>query len=208
MQGDLPPSSKVTGVKCSAAARNASLPAAALPTLPELKGRIFVGIKYNHDAASVSLSIALRTTEDKIFVETVDCRETRAGNGWMIAFLHSLSGHAKRIVVDGANGQNLMAEAMKEARLQRPYLPTVKEIITANAFFEQQVFTGGICHMGQPALAQAVENCEHRAIGSNGGFGYRAILDGVDISLLDSAVLACWAAEEFKEKPCTQKMNY
>ncbi|MDY4488769.1 MAG: terminase [Candidatus Limivicinus sp.] len=179
-----------------------------LPTLPELKGRIFVGIKYNHDAASVSLSIALRTTEDKIFVETVDCRETRAGNGWMIAFLHSLSGHAKRIVVDGANGQNLMAEAMKEARLQRPYLPTVKEIITANAFFEQQVFTGGICHMGQPALAQAVENCEHRAIGSNGGFGYRAILDGVDISLLDSAVLACWAAEEFKEKPCTQKMNY
>lgn len=176
--------------------------------LPVLKGRLFVGIKYNHDAASVSMSIAVRTEEDRIFVEAVDCRETKAGNGWMISFLHALSGHAKRIVIDGANGQNLMAEAMKDAKLQRPYLPTVKEIITANAFFEQCVFSGTLCHMGQPALAQAVENCEHRAIGSNGGFGYSAILDGVDISLLDSAVLACWAAEEFKDRPNKQKMNY
>lgn len=178
------------------------------PVLPVLKGRMFVGIKYNHDAASVSLSIAVRTEDDRIFLETVDRRDTKAGNGWIIAFLRSVAGHAKRIVVDGANGQKILADEMKDAKIQRPYMPTVKEIITANAFFEQSLYAGRLCHMGQPALAQVVENCEHRAIGSNGGFGYRAILDGTDISLMDSAILACWAAEEFKERPNKQKVNY
>ena len=73
--------------------------------------------------------------------------------------------------------------------------------------FEQQVFAETICHMGQPALQQIVENCDHRAIGSNGGFGYKSILDGADISILDSAVLAVWAAENFKERPSKQKMS-
>lgn len=178
------------------------------PALPVLKGRMYVGIKYNHDAASVSLAIAIRTEDDRIFTEVIDRRETKAGNDWIIAFLKSVAGHAKRIIVDGANGQQLLSDEMHDAKIQRPYLPTVKEVIAANAFFEASVFAGRICHMGQPALSQVVENCEHRAIGSNGGFGFRSILDGADISLMDSAILAIWAAEEFKEKVHTQKVNY
>lgn len=176
-------------------------------SLPELKGRLFVGVKYNNDAESVSLSVAARTVDDRIFVETVDCRETRVGNDWIVSFLRKLAGHAKRIVVDGANGQELLARELKDAKVQSPYLPKVKEIIAAHAFFEQQVFAETICHMGQPALQQIVENCDHRAIGSNGGFGYKSILDGADISILDSAVLAVWAAENFKERPSKQKMS-
>ncbi len=176
--------------------------------LPKLKGRLFVGIKYNHDAASVSLAVAVRTDDGKIFVEVVDRRDVRSGNAWIIDFLHHLSGHAKRIVVDGANGQQLLADEMKEAKIQRPVLPTVKQVIAANAFFEASVFAGKLCHMGQPALSQVVENCEHRAIGSNGGFGYRSILEGADISLMDCVILAAWAAEEFRDKPNKQKVNY
>ena len=176
--------------------------------LPKLKGRIYVGIKYNHDAASVSLAIAVRTEDNKIFIEVVDRRDTRSGDTWIIDFLRQLAGHAKRIIVDGANGQQLLADEMREAKIQRPVLPTVKQVITANAFFEASVFAGRLCHMGQPALSQVVENCEHRAIGSNGGFGYRSILDGADISLMDSVILAAWAAEEYKEKPNKQKVNY
>lgn len=176
--------------------------------LPALKGRMFIGIKYNHDAASVSLAIAIRTEDDKIFLEVIDRRDTRSGDGWIIEFLHHLSGHAKRIVVDGASGQQLLADEMKDAKIQRPVQPTVKQVIAANAYFEASVFAGRLCHMGQPALSQVVENCEHRAIGSNGGFGYRSILDGADISLMDSVILAVWAAEEFKDKPNRQKVNY
>lgn len=177
------------------------------PALPVLKGRMYVGIKYAKDTPSVSLSIAVRTEDDRIFTETVDCRNTRSGNGWIIDFLRRAAGTVKRCVVDGAGGQQLLADDMKDARLPKPYMPTVKDIIAANAFFEAQLFAGKLCHMGQPALAQAVTNCEHRTIGSNGGYGFRSILDGVDISLMDSMILAVWAADEFREKPSGQKMS-
>lgn len=176
--------------------------------LPELTGRLYVGIKYNKDATNVSMAIAARTEDERIFVEAIDCRETRIGNGWIIQFLKSLAGHAKRIIVDGASGQDLLAKEMKEAKIQKPYLPTVKEVTAANAFFEAQVFGENICHMGQPSLCQIVENCDHRAIGSNGGFGYKSILEGADISLLDSVILACWGAEQFRESRTGQKISY
>lgn len=176
--------------------------------LPKLQGRLYVGIKYNREATNVSMAIAARTEDGRIFTEAIDCRETRGGNAWILQFLKSIAGHAKRIVVDGASGQELLAKEMKEEKIQRPYLPTVREVTAANAFFEAQVFGEMICHMGQPSLCQIAENCDHRAIGTNGGFGYKSILEGADISLLDAVILACWAVETFKESPSGQKMSY
>lgn len=176
--------------------------------LPKLQGRLYVGIKYNREATNVSMAIAARTEDGRIFTEAIDCRETRGGNDWILQFLKSLAGHAKRIVVDGASGQELLAKEMKAEKIQRPYLPTVREVTAANAFFEAQVFGEMICHMGQPSLCQIAENCDHRAIGTNGGFGYKSILEGADISLLDAVILACWAVETFKESPSGQKMSY
>lgn len=175
-------------------------------TLPEFTGRMYVGIKYAADSASVSMSIALHTKDGRIFVETIDRRETREGNNWIVVFLKSLAGHARRIVVDGVSGQELLAGELKDAKVQQPYFPKVREIITANAFFESQIYAEKICHMGQPALMQIVTNCDHRAIGSGGGFGFKSILDGADISILDSAILAVWAADNFQETAGKQKM--
>ena len=83
----------------------------------------------------------------------------------------------------------------------------MKEIIVINAAFEQAIYEESICHMGQPALTQAVSNCEKRAIGSNGGFGYKAIKEGIDISLLDSVAIAHWLAKETKEAR-KQRISY
>ena len=175
--------------------------------LPELTGRLYVGIKYNRAASNVSMAIAARTADGRIFTEAIDCRETRTGNGWILQFLKSLAGHAKRIIVDGASGQELLAKEMKEEKIQRPYLPTVKEVTAANAFFEAQVFGEMICHMGQPSLVQAVGNCEKRAIGSNGGFGYKALKEDIEISLLDAVAIAHWLCREAKEvRP--QRVSY
>ena len=176
------------------------------PKLPDFTGRIYVGIKYGSDTAGVSMSIALHTTDGRIFVETIDRREIREGNTWIITFLKSLAGHARRIVVDGVSGQELLAGEMKDAKIQQPYFPKVREIITANAFFESQIYAEKICHMGQPSLTQIATNCDHRAIGSGGGFGFKSILDGADITILDSAILAVWAADNFQETAGKQKM--
>ena len=47
---------------------------------------------------------------------------------------------------------------------------------------------------------QAVSNCEKRAIGTNGGFGYRAFKEDIEIALLDSIILAHWQCSLGKEK--------
>lgn len=161
------------------------------PKLPDVP-KLYFGIKYAKATANVSLSVAVKTTDDKIFVEVIDCRPVRDGNAWIIDFLRNA--HAERVVIDGAGNQSILEEEMKDAEIEcRAILPKVLEVIEANALFEKKLFEGMIIHREQPALTQAVSNCEHRAIGSGGGYGYASILEGADISLLESITLAHWA---------------
>lgn len=177
----------------------------AAKKLPKLESKLYVGIKYGHDGTNVSLAIAAKAAGGKIFVEVVDCRPTRAGNDWILEFLSQAD--VGKVVIDGANGQQLLAGEMKEEKLKAPILPTVKEIIVANAAFEQRLYAKTLCHMNQPSLTRSVSNCEKRAIGSNGGFGYRSINDTIDVSLMDSVILASWICGESKEKK-KQKISY
>lgn len=172
--------------------------------LPTLCGKLFVGVKFGFDGESVAMSIAVKAAE-QVFVETIDCRPVRDGLDWIIAFLTAAD--YESVVIDGANGQQLLANAMKDAGLKKPLLPTVKEIVLANAAFQQGFFDEKICHMGQPALVQAVSNCEKRAIGTGGGFGYRSIKDGVKIELMESMILAHWKCKTGKTKK-KQKIGY
>src|SRR5690625_3466266 len=165
--------------------------------MPKLKGKLFAGIKYGYDGTNVALSIAVKTEDDKVFVEAIDCQSLREGNGWIIHFLRNAD--IQQVVIDGANGQNILAEAMKQAGLKAPVLPTVKEIILANSMFEQALFQQTIKHKSQPSLFQVVTNCDKRNIGTSGGFGYRSQVEENDIALMDSMILAHWACAEAKE---------
>lgn len=173
--------------------------------LPELTGRLFVGIKYGHDGESVAMSIAAKTVDGRIFVEAIDCRPMRAGDSWILDFLAKAD--VESVVVDGANGQELLAQAMKKRRIKAPMLPTVKDIIMSNSAFSQAINMKQLCHMGQPSVVQIVSNCEKRAIGSNGGYGFKSILDGARVELMDSIILAHWRCSTKKESK-KQKISY
>ena len=123
---------------------------------------------------------------------------------WIINFLKSAD--IEKIVVDGASGQELLAAEMKEFGIQKPILPTVKEIITANSLWEQSIARQTLCHSDQPSLTAVVTNCDKRNIGSNGGFGYKSLYDDRDISLMDSALLAHWAC--YTTKPRKKQKSY
>lgn len=174
--------------------------------LPELTGKLFAGVKFGHDGKNAALSIAVKTADGRIFVEGIDCRPIRAGLDWIVSWLSAadLAG----VVVDGANGQASLAALMKDARLKPPVLPKLADIVAAHAAFEEDLFGGRLCHMGQPALVESATNCEKRAIGTNGGFGYRSIKEGADVALLDSVVLASWLCRERGRKKTVQKVAY
>ena len=173
--------------------------------LPKLTGQLFVGVKFGHDGNNVSLSIACKTEDSKVFVEAFGCRPVRGGIAWILNFIEKAD--VRKVAVDGKNGIGLLEDAMKTAKLGKPAVPTVSEIIKANAEFEQALTQATLVHMQQSAVMQVVSNCEKRAIGGNGGFGYRSILDGADISILDSMILAHWLCLSTKEKK-VQRVAY
>ena len=167
--------------------------------VPQFKGPLFVGIKYGNDNKNVAMSIAVRTDEGKIFVEALDCQPIRNGNHWIVGFLQSAK--VSKVVIDGAGGQNLLAsELMEGGIVKKPILPTVREIIAANSLWSQAIFQKEVCHNDQPSLSRVVTNCTTRNIGSNGGFGYRSLYEDMDISLMDSVLLAYWACYNAKPR--------
>lgn len=173
--------------------------------LPKLTGQLHVGIKFSHAGDTVALSIAAKTADGSIFVESIDDRPITGGYQWILGFLAKAD--IRAVVIDGANGQQALADAMKEMKLHAPVLPTVKDIIMAGVLFEQAISQRSICHMGQYSLAQSVTNCDKRAIGANGGFGYKSLMDDIDVSLLESVVLAHWSCSTAKERK-PQKIRY
>ena len=171
-----------------------------LDAAPKLKEgyRLFFAVKYGK-SGNVSLAVAVKTEDDKIFLEAIDCRPIREGNAWIIAYLRNP--HADTAALDGAGNQTILVDDMKDAEVKcKPLLPKVSEVVAANALFEQKLFEDQLCHRGQPALSQAATNSEHRAIGSGGGYGYASILEGADISLLESVSLAVWLCANAKER--------
>lgn len=175
--------------------------------LPERYSKKFIGVKYGIDASNVAMSIAYKAKDGKIFVECLDCRPSRIGNDWIIGILKAMT-DLGGVVVDGANGQKLLEEAMKDAGIKvKPVLPTVGNVIVANSLFEQALENATLCHKAQPSLVLSATNCEKRSIGSNGGFGYKSLTPDTEIALLDSVILAHWLASEYKEKQ-KQRVNY
>ena len=172
----------------------------AVQTLPSLKGQLFVGIKYGIDGINVSMSIAVKSDDGKIFIETIDCQSIRKGNDWIIRFLKEAD--VRQIIIDGKSGQTMLSDELKEAKIKasKIILPKVGEVITASVMFNQAMDSGTICHRNQSSLKQSACNCERRAIGSGGGYGFKSLRDEIDVSLLESAVLAHWACAVSKER--------
>ena len=170
-------------------------------TLPKFKPGIFAGVKFGKDGQNVCLSIAVKTEDNRIFVEGIDCRNQRDGNEWMISFL--IKCKVKTILVDGASGLETFQRECKEQKLKGVKAATVKEIVQASSDFETAIANKTLCHNGQPAMRQSVSNCKHRAIGSGGGYGYQTLDDDIEVALIESAVLAthaCMMAKEVKKQ--------
>ena len=174
--------------------------------LPKLKGQLFAGIKFGVDGQNAALAIAARTEDGKIFCEVVGCRPVRAGVAWILNFLTKAD--IRKAVVDGKSGTGVLLDAAKEAKVKTLETINVAQFIKANAVFDMAMEQGSFLHMQQSAVTQVVTNCERRKIGANGGLGYGSTLDGADIALLDSMILAHWICSETKAEKRKQHVYY
>ena len=174
--------------------------------LPELTGQLFAGVKFGVDGQNVALSIAARTKDGRIFCEAVDCKPIRNGIGWIIAFLKTAD--VRCSVADGKNGLDVLLDTAKSEKVKHLDAVTVAQVIKANSVFDMAMEKGSFVHMHQSAVTQVVTNCERRKIGANGGLGYQSMLEGADIALLDSMILAHWICSETKAEKKKQQVYY
>ena len=174
--------------------------------LPKLKGQLFVGVKFGHDGQNVAVAVAVRTEGDKIFSEVIGCKPIREGVLWIINFIRHAD--VNKVAVDGKNGVSVLVDTRKEMKMKRPEIATVPQVIKANSMFDMAMEHGNFIHMKQSSVTQVVTNCERRKIGANGGLGYSSSLDGADIALLDSMILAYWICAETKAEKKKQRAAY
>ena len=167
---------------------------------------MFAGIKFGIDGENAVLAIAARTEDDKIFCEVVGCRPIRDGVTWIVNFLRNAD--IRKAAVDGKNGTDVLLDACKSLKLKKPEAITVSQVIKANSVFDMAMEQGSFQHMHQSAVTQVVTNCERRKIGANGGLGYQSSLEGADIALLDSMILAHWICTETKAEKKKQQAYY
>lgn len=166
--------------------------------LPKLKGKTYVGIKYGVSGVNVALTVACKTDNDHIFISAYDSRSIREGNQWILNYLASIKSLDK-VVVDGRGNDEILAKQMKDAKLKKPIIPTNSDFMLANSQFEQAVFNDGLMHMPQPTLDEAVTNCEKKKYGNRGAFIYVPNVETIDITIMESAVLAHWLCLNTKE---------
>lgn len=166
-------------------------------SLPKFKAPLYAGVKFGRDGLNVCLSIAVKTDDGRIFVESIDCKDQREGNEWIINFLMKCK--VKAVLVDGASGLETFLRECKEQKLKNVNGATVKEVVQASSLFETAINNKTLCHKGQPGLRQSVVNCQHRAIGSGGGYGYKTLDDDIEVALMESVVLATHACSMAKK---------
>ena len=76
-----------------------------LEKLPEMTGKIYVGIKFGKSSGNVSMAVARRIKDsDKIFTEVIDCRPVRGGYQWILDFIKQAD--IEEIAIDGDNGKS------------------------------------------------------------------------------------------------------
>lgn len=174
--------------------------------LPALTGQLFAGIKFGIDGQNAALAVAVRTKDDKIFTEVVNCKPIRDGIMWIVEFLKRAD--IRRTIVDGKNGAGVLMDRIKDEKIRHVEMITVGQVIKANSVFDMAMESGTFVHMHQSAVTQVVSNCERRKIGANGGLGYQSMLEGADIALLDSMILAHWLCSETKAEKKKQNVYY
>ena len=173
---------------------------------PKLTGKMYLSVKFGSDGANTALSAAVRTTDGKIYLETIGCRPQSAGFDWIVRYIQAEG--CGGVVIDGKGKADLLMDLLDNLGVKTKHIvPATGEAITAYSGFRQAIDDGTICHNAQPSVTQAVSNCERRLIGTNGAFGYRSIKPGIEVAIVEGQALAHWLCSTTKERK-KQRIGY
>lgn len=171
--------------------------------VPPQDGLVSYGVKFSADGGRVALAVALRPPSGRVHCEVVEHRSAAAGTAWLTDWLVERWRGAAAVVVDGKAGAGQLVNALREAGVAEKAIvtPTTAQVVAAHSMFHEAVLAAGVSHFDQPGLNEAVLAAGKRPIGTGGGWGWRPLRDGVDVTGLNAVTLAHYGARTSKRRP-------
>ena len=165
------------------------------------------GVKFSPDGSHMALAGALRAPDGHIHVEGIKQVPMSEGTQWLVDFLVERRNDVSQIVIDGKAGIGYLANALKKRGVTGSVVmvPTLDQVMSFHSMFDRAVSQSEITHSGEPELDAQAKTAIRRKIGTQGGFGWAAPLEGDTVALLDAVTLAYGAAKTSKRKPKTDK---
>ena len=165
------------------------------------------GVKFSPDGSHMALAGALRAPDGHIHVEGIKQVPMSEGTQWLVDFLVERRNDVSQIVIDGKAGIGYLANALKKRGVTGGVVlvPTLDQVMSFHSMFDRAVSQSEITHSGEPELDAQAKTAIRRKIGTQGGFGWAAPLEGDTVALLDAVTLAYGAAKTSKRKPRTDK---
>ena len=157
------------------------------------------GVKFSPDGATVALAGAVCPERGPIYAEGIEHRLLVDGTRWLVEFL---ADRKATVVIDGKSGAGALEAALRQAGVpaHRIHRPTVDQVIAAHAAFVDAVTSAVLAVPPDPVLSSTATSVVRRPIGKSGGWGF-AGRDGVDVTLVESVVLAHWLASTKRKRP-------
>jgi len=165
------------------------------------------GVKFSPDGSHMALAGALRAPDGHIHVEGIKQAPMSEGTQWLVDFLVERRNDVSQIVIDGKAGIGYLANALKKRGVTGGVVmvPTLDQVMSFHSMFDRAVSQAEITHSGEPELDAQAKSAIRRKIGTQGGFGWEAPLEGDTVALLDAVTLAYGAAKTSKRKPRADK---
>lgn len=171
--------------------------AADVDSLPN--DRMALGVEAAPDLSRVSISLAGCRPDGAWHVELW---EQRDGSAWVAEYVAGLldanQGLRAVAVDEGSPSAALIADLQRAG--VRVVSPKVRELGVACAQMLEGIVTGSVRHTGQHQLAAAAAVAGKRNLGDTGMWVYSRRTAASDITPIQSATLALWAARQEKTK--------
>ncbi len=169
------------------------------------EGKKAFGVKFSPDGSLVALSACRLPEDGPAFVECVGTGSMADGVGWLSRFLctEDMEETTAAIAVDGRNGAGALLDKLRDVYpRQAVMVPGSKGVVDASSMFEQALRERSVTHWDSPggeqrALDDSALGSVKRPVGSDGGWAY----GGDDSAVIESAVLAHWAAKTTNRDP-------
>lgn len=166
---------------------------------PDAYEKLAAGIRVSQDGVLVTVSFAMKLTDDKAHVEFIQQSPFTKGLAWVVDLITRHADELAMICIDGKSGADELARRLMGAGIAKQAIKCVgtSGAVDSASMLVNMVNDKLLTHLQDGALDESATKSIKRKIGGGGGFGF----GGECPDIIESAALALYGAMTTKRNP-------